>query len=147
MYKDFGFIRSSSEGWFCCILPGRYNSTETLKPLMESKVLKVVHKGNKTHFAVLRENRRRMDGWSDLSGGIKGNVEVVLVALMCEHDSLAVCGVLCGLCPCCQIISFSFSPTCVELSECDSVQPDVFTHLHPLNELSFLPSFCWFSFS
>lgn len=80
---------------------------------MESKVLKLVHKREKKHFADLQENTGGGGGggWSDLSGGIKGSVEVVLVASMCEHDSLAVCGVLCGLCPCCQIISFSFSPT------------------------------------
>lgn len=77
---------------------------------MESEVLKLVHKGKKKHFANLQENTEG-GGWIDLSGGIKGDVEVVLVALMRERDSLAVCGVLCGLCPCCQIISFSFSPT------------------------------------
>lgn len=98
---------------FFSVLPGEYSSTETLKPLLESKVLKLVHKGKKKkHFADLQENTEGGGGgWIDLSGGIKEDAEVVLVALMCEHDSLAVCGVLCGLCPCCQIISFSFSPT------------------------------------
>ena len=56
---------------------------------MESKVFKLLHKGNlkKKHFADLQENTEGggggggwMDGWmdeSDLSGGIKGDVEVV----------------------------------------------------------------------
>lgn len=38
-------------------------------------------------------------------------VEVVLVASMCDHDSPAVCRELCGQRLCCQINSFSFSPT------------------------------------
>ncbi|CAK6971861.1 Hypothetical predicted protein [Scomber scombrus] len=111
---------------------------------MESKVLKLVHKeGGKKHFAHLQENTER-GGWIDLSGGIKGDIELVLVALMCENDSLAVCRVLCGLCPCCQIISFSFSPTA--WSSLNVILSNVFTHLHLLNELSFLPSFYRFFF-
>ena len=54
--------------------PGELNSAETLKPLMESKVFKLLHKGNfkKKHFADLQENTEGggggggwMDGWMD----------------------------------------------------------------------------------
>lgn len=77
--------------------------TPTLKPLMDSKVLKLVHKGKKSTLQTSKktqkeEEEEEEDGGVDLSGGIKGDVEVALVALMCEHDSLAVCGVLCVGC-------------------------------------------------
>lgn len=76
-----------------------------------------------------KETDGRGGGCCDLSEEIKGYI--VLVALMRGHDSLAVC----GLCPRSCIISIR-----LELCECDSVNPDVFTHLLLLNELSFLPS-------
>lgn len=62
-----------------------------------------MHKGKKSTLQTSKKTQKEEeeeDGEADLSGGIKGDVEVALVALMCEHDSLAVCGVLCGLCPC-----------------------------------------------
>lgn len=62
----------------------------------------------KKHFAVLQEKADGGGrGCGDLSGGIKGDVEVVLVALMCVRMTHCVC----GLCPRCHVISFSFSPT------------------------------------
>lgn len=62
---------------------------------MESKVLKLVHKGKKRHFANLQE-KTEGGGWIDLSGGIKGDAGVVLVALVRERDSLVVWGCCVG---------------------------------------------------
>lgn len=65
------------------------------------------------------------------------------VALTCQPDSELCVGCVwgasvCGLCPCCHIVSFSFS-LAKRNSECDFVQSDVFTGQHLLNEPSYLP--------
>lgn len=66
---------------------------------------------------------------------------MVLVALMCvcERDSQAVCGVLCVGCV---LVATSLALASLQavwssLNVILSNQPDVFTHLHLLNELSF----------
>lgn len=84
-------------------LGGRQSFTKTSKPLMDLKVER-----KKKHFA---DFRRCADGGgggcSDLRGGIKGDVGV---ALMCELCGMGGALCVCGLCPCCRIVSFSFSP-------------------------------------
>lgn len=49
-----------------------------------------MHTGKKKTLASLQENTVG-ERWIDLGGGIKRDTEVVLVASMCERDSLAVC--------------------------------------------------------
>lgn len=64
IYKDVGrrLIRSYPEESFCCSLPGGYNLIETLKPLMESKVLKLAHKGKKKALCRRPRKTQKEDG-------------------------------------------------------------------------------------
>lgn len=66
---------------------------------------------------------------------------MVLVALMCvcERDSQAVCGVLCvgRVLVATSLALASLRAARSSLNVILSKQPDAFTHLHPLNELSF----------
>lgn len=72
-------------------LPGGLSATETLKPLMESKVFETFAWGG-GYFADLQENTDGGGrGWNDLSGGKEKNVEVVLVALMCVSMTHRLC--------------------------------------------------------
>lgn len=61
IYKALGkiLIRNYIEGPFCCILPGGYNFSETLKPLKESKVLKCVHKGQKSTLQTSKKTQKK----------------------------------------------------------------------------------------